>query len=803
MITKIKNTKELYRSQFEAINQALADSGSEIRINSLEDYFSNVRTIASLTKKGSDVKGKFLIMPLDEPFFEIDANARTINIPANFKRNGIAVQNDHWAEILYFKVDRYYDYQDLASLNIFINWEFTPAGVRTSDVEKLVNVTKAFAPDPDFEPNYLVFGWVVSREMTKARGTLRFSVTFTDSTAPGLAQGYQLSTLVSTVNVNEGLVPELGTVPITFNSDDFFARITNSAIHSEGIDGVLKAVTWKPLPATAEGQKLYKLVTSMGDLSVYSAGEENAHSSIEKFYFPIIDRADGVYEEQAKMYLAAEAVTPDTVDRLDYLWATSYSTTEDLESANFKVISSADDDQNEVYLRYVETKDTVPDVNTVYFKKNGTQFVSVSYSDVQDIFEDEDDTTILYELVCVREITRGGYYTVRAQSTAQKETHALTEDEVVVSGKVYSELVDGVFNDIASPSGNPKAQGWYESAKKTCNSPIKYSNKFIYIPNAEIPSVKITRENTYTPEDGHYSIDVENTKYNYVDPANMAETLPKIHIELGLNDGELDDNHIPYGIGGICYKIGLEDAADQFDATRSIQDIINNSSDHSNAEFENIGTYKRTMSLDIDDYTASDVGDYYIRVFNQKNHTYTTTNKEFVMTLSYPAPAVTEFDVNVVGAESGQSIKSLLAQGETPESEPESHGMRRPAQLNIPGYQVAAFIKVSENLTDATKSFLNSKYHYNSSDELNFEYFLEEVQYDIDTDESNDWAIRSDRDAIPESIDEIGENLIPINLGEPIQVPDSDTGFYRIKTIAHYHDSSRVAYTDLFQVVLS
>ena len=62
----------------------------------------------------------WLILPRDEGLFEIDANSRKINIPAEFSRNGVGVQGDELAEIIYFSIDRYFDTTDLYDKDIFV-----------------------------------------------------------------------------------------------------------------------------------------------------------------------------------------------------------------------------------------------------------------------------------------------------------------------------------------------------------------------------------------------------------------------------------------------------------------------------------------------------------------------------------------------------------------------------------------------------------------------------------------------------------------------------------------------------------
>lgn len=776
MITKINNTKELYRAQFEAINNAFQEADQSIRINSLEDYFSNIRQIAQLTKKGSDIKGKFLIMPLDEPFFEIDANARVINIPANFKKNGVGVQNDHWAEILYFKVDRYYDYQDLAALNIFINWQFIPSGNKSAEPE--IIESKAFAPDPDFDPNHLVFGWVVDRHMTPSKGTLKFSVTFTDSVHPGVAQGYQLSTLVASVNVNEGLIPQPNAQIITTNDNDFFSRITNSAIHSDGIDGVLGAVSWKRLPLDAN-QNL--ILNDGSELAVYSVGEDSNAPIIEKRYFPVIVRENDIYAEQDILHLAAEGVTSDIVDDVVYIWATSYLTTDDVENTNFETIQS-DEDNDKVYLAYVKSNDTVARADTVYYAKQADNTFKALQLQEAVIHMEESPEVPLYELVCIHDIDRGGYYTVRAQSKAIKETHTLTEDETVITGKIYQKQEDGIFVNVENPSGNPKEEGWYEPGTKTCNSQIKYSNKFIYVPNAEQPEVIITTINRYLPEEKDYVITDPETEYSYIGLDRNQQELPIIHVELNMD--QMD------GIGGTNYKIGSDITVDQITPDLTVEDILaaSRDGDHSNSEFSRVGDYKH---ITIWDAEYSDLGantpEYYIRVFNQKNHTFSVTDKILAMKLSYVAPAIKDFDVYI-----GDSDVKLLESGETPRED------GRFVEFGLTE-ETRPSIRLVKNLTEDTSSMLGQNY---DESEISYRYYLQEVDYDDNIDV--DGSIRANRSALQESTDTKGSNLIEIkDLDALFDIPDKDTGFYRIKVVTSYHNTEKVAYTDLFRVVIS
>lgn len=72
--------------QFINDRQDLADANdSTPQFTSVQEYFSHLKDLLDAGGK------KFLMLPLDEPVFEIDANTRDIKVPTEFKKNGISV----------------------------------------------------------------------------------------------------------------------------------------------------------------------------------------------------------------------------------------------------------------------------------------------------------------------------------------------------------------------------------------------------------------------------------------------------------------------------------------------------------------------------------------------------------------------------------------------------------------------------------------------------------------------------------------------------------------------------------------
>lgn len=182
MIVKNNN---FYQKLFQEINSALKYSGDD-EILHIEDYYTALDEIRDyvIGENGTADNPKndpyFLIMPVesDETLFEIDANSRNIKIPEAFRLNGVAVQGDDRAEILYFQIDRYFDLTDLYHKEIFILWN--PPGKDGRPVSTGTMLSPVINKSLYYKPNYVVFGWPIVKEMTEYAGEMEFSVRFYD-----------------------------------------------------------------------------------------------------------------------------------------------------------------------------------------------------------------------------------------------------------------------------------------------------------------------------------------------------------------------------------------------------------------------------------------------------------------------------------------------------------------------------------------------------------------------------------------------------------------------------------------------
>ena len=88
----------------------------------------------NFSSKGSaPLQFDIITIPTNQKLYEIDLSTRTISGP-----DTLSVQSDHYAETIYFIVDRFYDFMDLAQTNCVVQYV---SNVKTADSSG--NITSA------------------------------------------------------------------------------------------------------------------------------------------------------------------------------------------------------------------------------------------------------------------------------------------------------------------------------------------------------------------------------------------------------------------------------------------------------------------------------------------------------------------------------------------------------------------------------------------------------------------------------------------------------------------------------------
>lgn len=231
MITKTTNLDSKYFDMFKEIEEK---SEGKIKVDNLEQFFGCLQEIVALP--GGE---KYLRLPLDEPMFEIDANTRKINVDATpFKANGLAVQGDHLAETVFFKIDRYFDTMDLDNTIIYVNWKMGAESGRDLCAIRSTSIV----------PGCIVFGWPIRDKITAKSGSLQFAIQFMVEQEEKV--GYALNTLVANLNVKDGLI--LNNPEVVDMMSNVKAILFNSQF-GEG-DAAVEDIVW----ATGDGNGLVR-----------------------------------------------------------------------------------------------------------------------------------------------------------------------------------------------------------------------------------------------------------------------------------------------------------------------------------------------------------------------------------------------------------------------------------------------------------------------------------------------------------------------------------------------------------------
>lgn len=189
MITKItpENTTK-YKILFEKVNKVLGLPEKD-KISTLDEYFQHLNEIS--LKDPS-----LIILPLDEEKFFIDGNSRKITIPQAFTKNGVGVQGDHYAEYIYFEIDRYFENIDFGSPSITAVVEFI-------DANQQKHFTKAWIKYTNEKSSKVTIGWPITQDVTSKAGSIKFSVRLFE--LEGNSYKRSFGTLIGQLVVNPSL----------------------------------------------------------------------------------------------------------------------------------------------------------------------------------------------------------------------------------------------------------------------------------------------------------------------------------------------------------------------------------------------------------------------------------------------------------------------------------------------------------------------------------------------------------------------------------------------------------------------
>lgn len=287
MIVQInKDNSSDYNGWFSEITDAFKNSGNpeieNIVINTLEAYYAHIEEIAR------NFGGKFLRMPVDEDFLLINNNTREISVnKTSFAKNGIAVEADHLAEIVYFKADRYFDRMDLSQnkMHIEIRWSLLNA---KRQVVKY-GASQALFIDAESFPGEIVFGWAITRDMCSEAGSLSFSVCFyigENKAAEEIGlRDYSLNTQIASLPVKAGI--GIANVKEQVDSqNDIFKALFNSVYTDKSVmpldQPVFSYLSWEH--DNIPNEYVYPFESTLAQYKIANLGNETQWDAPVELY---------------------------------------------------------------------------------------------------------------------------------------------------------------------------------------------------------------------------------------------------------------------------------------------------------------------------------------------------------------------------------------------------------------------------------------------------------------------------------------------------------------------------------------
>jgi hypothetical protein len=189
-------------------------------ITSSRDYYNLYHRIQS-----ENAPSLAILLPTDEKIYNIDLNTRMVEAPEY-----LGVELDHRAEVIYFKVNRFYDFYDLTQAVCVIQYINALGESRAYTVPYYDIDTLSGHNDSEGEQNdVMLFPWIIDQETTKIKGPVYFNIKFYKLSDGGSRYLYNLTTLTAKSQILEGInnnsITDL--VELGYISEETFSNYQN------------------------------------------------------------------------------------------------------------------------------------------------------------------------------------------------------------------------------------------------------------------------------------------------------------------------------------------------------------------------------------------------------------------------------------------------------------------------------------------------------------------------------------------------------------------------------------------------
>lgn len=432
------------------------------RFLTIDDYFAHIGDLVEINEN-------YLMLPIDENPFVINANTRTISVPADFAKCA-AVVGDNLCEIVTFTIDRYFDFKDLAGENvqIAVQWK-NPKGED--------GITQITLKDYEYEYGKIRFGWPLTSNIACAPGNIQFSVRFYEGSVGEdgkIDATYLLNTLTASIPVKASLVVDGAVEHAETDTASTLASFVNNSRYISGQIKVPAAPTFS---------------AKMGGINL-----------------PAADDLEG-----NELTIEALAISPEGFP-MTYSWYHEAYPNESGIVETFE-LSESNADYTIDHETYIKSIDTIPSQKKNYYVLEDGEYIATGIitSFIEDVDYYEKGSSLKINSTDNKNIV-GNYY-VKVQSENRYDVNG-------VSGVNKSSVVDSNSCLVAKPepiSITKELEPSYILENGKANLSITSSNEnVIYTWYKDDAVIDGAQSNTFeATESGFYKVKISLDKNRY------------------------------------------------------------------------------------------------------------------------------------------------------------------------------------------------------------------------------------------------------------------------------------------------
>jgi len=184
-----------------------------------------------------------IVLPSDERTFDVDLATRTISVPTF-----LSVQKDHRAETIYFLIDRFYEYKDLATTSCLIEYVNAngEGGYYLAPFYDITTYKSYTDANGNTYQDKMLIPWCIEGNVTKVAGPVQFALRFYELDKTNTEFVYNIRTKIATAEVLASTDESHLNANVDYDATANLIEQVNSKL-----DNAESTVYWTILPDTS------------------------------------------------------------------------------------------------------------------------------------------------------------------------------------------------------------------------------------------------------------------------------------------------------------------------------------------------------------------------------------------------------------------------------------------------------------------------------------------------------------------------------------------------------------------------